>query len=254
MSSDPVRLPPTAPGELEVLRGLKIERSTTAERVASGLRTLIIKGNLVPGSPLREATLVDALGVSRNTIREAFRLLSRDGLVVHEMHRGVGVKRLRESDVRDIYRTRVPLEIMAIRASAGLPSSRLRPLRKVVEQASEALRAKDWNELATGDLFFHQRLVELLDSERINTFFEALLAELRLAFAIPTDPEAFLAPFLPWNERICDLLEHGRQDECEIDMRAYLAEAERVIQCFMQEGSDVSPRVRTPFTNPSADV
>jgi DNA-binding GntR family transcriptional regulator len=232
-------VPASAP-ELEAIRGLRIERSTTAERVAASLRTLIIKGDLPPGSPLREGALVQALGVSRNTLREAFRLLSSDGLVVHQMHRGVDVKRLAESDVRDIYRTRLPLELAAIERSAELPKEGLHPIREVVEQAAEALQKKDWKELATLDLIFHQRLVDLLDSRRISAFFEAVLAELRLAFAIPSDQESFLGPFVPWNDKLCGLLESGRREECAQEMRLYLERAEELIQSFLRQAAEPS--------------
>ena len=46
------------------------------------------------------------LRVSRNTLREAFRLLSHEGLLVHELHRGVFVRELDEADLVDLYRLR----------------------------------------------------------------------------------------------------------------------------------------------------
>ncbi|MGH2714829.1 MAG: GntR family transcriptional regulator [Thermoleophilaceae bacterium] len=219
--------------DLTAVKGLKIERSTTAERVTDGLRALIIRGDLRPGSALREGALVDALGVSRNTLREAFRLLSREGLVVHRMHHGVEVKRLTEADVHDIYRARLPLEITAIRQSAELPRERLRPLSQALDEAEAALEARDWKQVATSDLYFHQGLVELLESLRISGFFEGLLAELRLAFAIPADQEAFLAPFVSWNRKMCWMLERGKQADCAREMQAYLEQAEQTIRSFL---------------------
>jgi DNA-binding GntR family transcriptional regulator len=225
---------PTPEGELDPISALRIERSSTAERIAAGLRSLITRGELPPGSPLREGALVQALGVSRNTLREAFRLLSQEGLVVHQMHRGVDVKRLDESDVRDIYRTRLSLELAAIERSADLPKERLRPIRETVAESMAALAGKEWKQLATHDLIFHQHLVDLLDSQRISRFFEAVLAELRLAFAIPRDQESFLGPFVTWNDKLCRLLEEDRQPECAQEMRAYLERAEQLIQSFLR--------------------
>ena len=45
-----------------------------------------------PGVQLSEVALAQQYGVSRNTLREAFRLLARDGLVEHVPHRGVFVR------------------------------------------------------------------------------------------------------------------------------------------------------------------
>jgi hypothetical protein len=49
-----------------------------AERVADGLRKRIIEGRLAAGRPLRETTLAAEFEVSRNTVREGFRLLVLD--------------------------------------------------------------------------------------------------------------------------------------------------------------------------------
>ena len=55
---------------------------------------------------MSEEQLVEALRVSRNTLREAFRLLTHERLLVHQLHRGVFVPELHESDLVDLYRLR----------------------------------------------------------------------------------------------------------------------------------------------------
>src|SRR4028118_1765356 len=90
------------------------DRSSTAERVAELLRHRVIEGDLAPGSRLSEEQLVDVLPVSRNTLREAFRLLTHEGLLVHRLHRGVFVPELDEGDLVDLYTLR-----RAIAAAGG---------------------------------------------------------------------------------------------------------------------------------------
>jgi hypothetical protein len=72
--------------------------------VADVLRRRITDGDLPPGSRLSEEQLVQVLRVSRNTLRESFRLLAHEGLLVHELHRGVFVRVLDEDDLVDLYR------------------------------------------------------------------------------------------------------------------------------------------------------
>jgi DNA-binding GntR family transcriptional regulator len=55
------------------------------------LRTHIMEGLFPPGTRLSEEVLGQALGVSRNTLREAFRLLCHERLAVHQMNRGIFV-------------------------------------------------------------------------------------------------------------------------------------------------------------------
>ena len=48
-----------------------IDRSSTSERVADALRTMLFAGELIPGEPLREVSLAAGFGVARSTVREA---------------------------------------------------------------------------------------------------------------------------------------------------------------------------------------
>ena len=219
----------TAPA-LESAASISIDRSSTAERVADALRELIKSGDLPAGTPLREQQLVASLDVSRNTLREAFRLLGRERLVVYKLHRGVFVRELDEHDVQDIYRTREPLELMAIEYSADAPRERLEELLVLVDQAERAARAKDWKLVGTLNIDFHQRLVELIGSERISTFFQVIDAELRLAFAMVADAPEFFRPFIPRNRAIAELLLAGDRAAAAAELRTYLAEAERLIR------------------------
>lgn len=70
---------------------IKLRRTTTAQQVADGLSELIMSGRFEPGTRLRESAIAAELGVSRNTVREAVRVLQLGGLVRHEVNRGAVV-------------------------------------------------------------------------------------------------------------------------------------------------------------------
>jgi DNA-binding GntR family transcriptional regulator len=209
---------------------LRIDRLSTSERVADVLRDLITRGDLAPGTPLREQQLVETLDVSRNTIREAFRVLARERLLTYHLHRGVAVSLLRDEDVRDLYRTREPLELIAIEYSAAAPRERLLELLALVEQAEAAGAAEDWQRVGTLNIAFHQRLVELIGSERISAFFRVIDAELRLAFAMAEQPADLYRPYIPRNRKIAELLLAGDRKAAGEELKAYLAESERLIR------------------------
>ncbi|WP_373847532.1 GntR family transcriptional regulator, partial [Delftia acidovorans] len=61
------------------------------DRVTEQLRSKLIDGAWEPGQKLSEASLSESLQISRNTLREAFRLLTKEGLLVHEPNKGVSV-------------------------------------------------------------------------------------------------------------------------------------------------------------------
>lgn len=94
-------------------------RTSTAERVADILRSRIAEGYFPPGTRLSEDSIGGALGVSRNTLREAFRLLTHERLLIHELNRGVFVRVLTVEDVEDIYRTRALVECAVVRGSGN---------------------------------------------------------------------------------------------------------------------------------------
>jgi DNA-binding GntR family transcriptional regulator len=86
------------------------------EAVVTHIRRAIVLGHLEPGAKLREVKLAAALNVSRPTLREALNLLVQDGLLAQEPYRGFSVARLEPAAIRDIATTRVPLDLIAVRA------------------------------------------------------------------------------------------------------------------------------------------
>src|ERR1700682_6744440 len=95
----------------------QISRVSVADQVASILRQRILDGELRPGTALQEISTAASLGVSRNTVREATRILSLEGLLKRSAHRGVKVAQLSLEDVAEIYQLRHLLDIPAVRAA-----------------------------------------------------------------------------------------------------------------------------------------
>jgi DNA-binding GntR family transcriptional regulator len=83
--------------------------STIAARLAEDIARRIISGDYAPGSNLREIPLAEAFQVSRTSIREAFRILERDGVVRIEPRRGASVTRLNTDELVEVYQVRSSL-------------------------------------------------------------------------------------------------------------------------------------------------
>ena len=79
------------------------------------LRDQIIAGKLAPGERLRLRALAESLGLSEMPVREALRMLSRDGLVAFADHRGATVTEIPLADVRALVSARMWLELLAVR-------------------------------------------------------------------------------------------------------------------------------------------
>ena len=206
---------------------VRLDRASTAQLVANALRERILGGQLRSGAQCHEHQLTGALGVSRNTLREGFQVLIAERLLVREPHRGVFVRRLDASDVRDIYTVRRLVECAAMAAPASIRG--LDEMRAAVEAAHAAAARHDWYEVGNADVRFHLAITASAGSPRLDRAMRALLAELRLAFQLMDDAHALHEPFLDRNQQLVKLLEEGDAQEASGELGRYLDDAERLL-------------------------
>lgn len=201
-------------------------RTSTAERVADILRTRIMEGFFLPGDRLSEDSIGGALGVSRNTLREAFRLLTHERLLVHELNRGVFVRVLTVEDLVDIYRVRRLVECAALRG-LGEPPYPLDALQRAVDAGEKAAHDGQWQDLSTANIRFHQGIIALAGSPRTDELMRGVLAELRLVFHVMDEPRRFYEPYLERNRHILQALRDGDAARAEDLLADYLRDSRR---------------------------
>jgi DNA-binding GntR family transcriptional regulator len=215
-----------------------LDRGSTAERVADVLRDRVTEGVFLPGTRLSEEALREALGVSRNTLREAFRLLSHEGLLSHEFNRGVFVRVLSAEDVRDLYAIRRILESAAIRNLSAAPPGAVDRVRDAVEGAEAAAALGNWFDVGTANMRFHQAVAGLAGSRRVSETVRRLLAELRLVFSVMSAPRQFHEPYLVFNREIYTLLAAGDAEAAQTAMGGYLDAAEaQLLDAYTTSGA-----------------
>lgn len=232
-----------SPEELASDRGL-LGRTSTVERLADILRTRITEGYFSPGERLAEDSIGNALGVSRNTVREAFRLLTHERLLVHQLNRGVFVCRLTVADVIDLYRVRTLVECGAVRGLDAPPKTDA--MAEAVEQGLTAVREHDWRALGTANMRFHQGVAALAGSPRVNELMRGVLAELRLHFHSMADPHRFHEPYLERNQEILAVIGTGDGPAAERLLRDYLDDSRRQLVEAYESAQPRSGRNTTP--------
>src|SRR5215475_14503790 len=87
----------------------------STEVVHDRLRRAILRGELDPKVPISQVQLAARLGVSRTPLREALRMLQREGLIDSEPNRRVRVAELSLADLEQLYAARVLIEALAVR-------------------------------------------------------------------------------------------------------------------------------------------
>jgi DNA-binding GntR family transcriptional regulator len=203
--------------------------ASAAESVQMSLRQKIIEGGIRPGTRLIEPAVAESHGVSRNTVREALRLLAADGLIKSVRNAGYSVRTLTSDDIRDIYASRRIIETGAILESAAASDAMLAALEASADAAGKSVRDGNWSRVGTASLEFHQAIVGLAGSSRLDRFFTIIAAQLRLAFAVIPDESAFQVQWVARDRAIADLILSGARDEAARQLDDYLTESETQI-------------------------
>lgn len=107
--------------------------------VAARIREMIIQDELPPGAPVRERALSERLQVSRTPLREAIKILSAEGLVEVQPHRGAVVANPSNDELRGLVELLGVLEAyageLACRHRTEADLQELRLLQNEMEQA-----------------------------------------------------------------------------------------------------------------------
>lgn len=157
-----------------------LRRQNAADQIAEVLHERILAGELRSGEPLREADLSTEFGVARNTMREALRLLTTEGLATHTVHHGVRVRSFTTEEVRDIYQLRRLLESAVASKAGRLTPEQKAAMRAVIDQGAKARKAGNGQGWMTANVNFHRLLVRTLGIRRLDQVFDQLMRELRL--------------------------------------------------------------------------
>ncbi|GAA1498371.1 GntR family transcriptional regulator [Paeniglutamicibacter kerguelensis] len=204
----------------------------TGEWVAAVLRSRIAEGQLLPGAKLSEQSLSAALGVSRNTLREAFAVLDNELIITRIPNRGVFVSSPGASGVKEIYGVRRIIEPAAVLWGPNLDTD---ALAAIVVDARAALAAGDIAQMADANQCFHEQLVRATGSERLQELMTRVLAQMRLVFHAMSDAPDFHSHYVELNASLVELLVAGQREEASIALRGYLDRAEAELLAHLGE-------------------
>jgi DNA-binding GntR family transcriptional regulator len=208
-------------------RTLRLEHSSTVDRVAEELRRALFDGELESGTPLREVALADAMGVSRSTIREALGVLVAEGLATREPNRGVHVTALDPEAVHDVCTARAVLEVAGARCWVEADEERRDAVRRAVRDfATATTTGASAAELTAAHLAIHRAFVGLTGSPRLVALAESLTAEIRLALAKVDRIRRNLTSQVHSHQSLVDVLESGDVEAAAAELARHLRDAE----------------------------
>jgi GntR family transcriptional regulator, rspAB operon transcriptional repressor len=175
----------------------KTSRARDGQNVATvheRLRTAILRGEIEAGATIPQALLASDLGAGRTPLREALRMLQREGLVISEPNRKVRIATLSGEDAEELFIMRIALEAVAIRITVPtLTSDDLAELEGYIAQMDHYQRVDDQAGFRTPHRAFHHLLIAA-SGPRVSTEIAELVdhsERYRLRFG----------NFGSWNER-----------------------------------------------------
>ena len=162
-----------------------IEKHSSEQRATEALRHEILSGHITPGSRLVEADLADALGLSRGTVRAAFKDLATDGLIVPAATRGYEVASFTADDVWEIYTLRNAYESMAAHIVATtITEEKAQAITAAFDALKAVVESHDKADIFEHDGKLHGTILALTGHTRLQESYRTLSRQIRFFYVL----------------------------------------------------------------------
>jgi len=130
-------------------------------RIADQIRELVARGRLAPGVRLGQAELAEQFNASRMPVREALKLLSAEGMVVHDPNRGFFVAMLSSDEAKQLFKMRHMIEDALLAGIRWPTEEELEELNRRADELEKLLNSGDRAHWWTRHREFHARIFDL---------------------------------------------------------------------------------------------
>jgi DNA-binding GntR family transcriptional regulator len=153
---------------------------SNVDLAADALREAIADGTIKPGERIKEIPVSQTLGISRGPIRDALRLLERDGLVELIPNRGAVVPEVRAVDVLEVYALRASLGSLALHKLMLEGPVPERTLERHLTRLRGAVEVTNPRQAADADLRYQAAIIAASGLPRVLAEFERLTWQVRI--------------------------------------------------------------------------
>lgn len=157
----------------------EMDSKTLPEQIADRLRRDILLGKLEPGASIKERDSAADLGVSRTPMREAIRILAREGLVLLRPARSPIVADPSLKEVTDDLAVMTVLEVLSGRlACANASAEELTEIEHIYDVMLETSGTADPLDFFETDMSFHRAIVNAAHNPALAETHGAYVARL----------------------------------------------------------------------------
>lgn len=214
-----------------------------SESLATGvsriIREAIILGRLKPGEKIIEYELAKQMGISRSPIRDAFRVLEKEGLVTLYPRRGVRVTEISLKDLKEIYALRANLESLAFQmAISNIKPTEVGRMESLLKSMSVMTKKKDVEGVVKLNEQFHDFVLKLSDNDRLNQLVHSLRNQIRryrmASLSLPGRiEEAFIE-----HQKIVDAFKRRNKSLTEKLVKEHILQAGKKLIESMEKGKE----------------
>jgi len=201
----------------------RVNRSSLSQQAVGLLREQIYDHRLKPGQRLDEAVLAEQLGISRTPLREALKVLSAEGLVDLQPHKGCFVSELTLRDLEEIFPIMATLEgRVAHEVAAKRTPAQLKALDALHEKLERHAAADDVDRYYETNYVFHDQLQECAGNRWLQIVIGDLRKLLKLSRHHSLRLEGRLGASLAEHRALMQALHRQDADAAERVMRDHL--------------------------------
>lgn len=198
-------------------------KDTFQESAYKFVKSKIVNLGFKPGEYLTDNQIAENLAFSRTPVREAFRMLEREGLLVYEPRRGWRVYTLSLEDIHEIFEIKIVLEGLIARKAAKCNDEVLRSkLRETIVLMRKAADQADVDSWVILDMDLHHLIFMMADNQRAMNFIENINDQwnrLRVGFSARTGR---IKRSIIEHEAIVESVLSGDEDRAEKEIAKHL--------------------------------
>jgi DNA-binding GntR family transcriptional regulator len=206
-----------------------LPRSVLSAQIKDRLLTMIVSGDIPPGSRIIETRVARDLGTSQAPVREALRDLATLGLVEMHPFRGARVREPNAEELVEAMEVRGEIEAIAARqASARIDEQTLEQMRQLLDEMRAFATRGDAHGQALKNSAFHNLVIVASGNRTIRRLWE-ILEPFARTYLTATAPGADLHWLAERHVAIIEALEAHDPERAADAMRAHAREAEQQV-------------------------
>lgn len=224
--------------------------ATLPERIANRLRRDILRGELLPGDQIKERDLAARMEASRTPIREAIRILAKQGLIELRPARSPIVADPSFEELRDAIEVLQALELLSGRmACERATKTEIAKIRALHEELSEKYDSIDTLDSFEIDMRFHRAIALAAHNEPLAEMHQTMLERLWHARYMSASQRRARDRVRSQHGNIVEALESGDAARMRTELEAHLSAMVENIQWQFERNLAQREAAKRPRNN-----